>query len=127
MHLKIKRVTTVLLLSCICLALTLAQTNMNKRDILTLTGTIIKQDFVTKKGTKNPDIQDYLLATKTDTLFIKVAEGKFTKKDLEPFVGVMVKVTCTKSQGNLDDNGEYPYMQARGGTYIVLESIEKIQ
>src|SRR5687768_508071 len=107
-----RTIITMLIIVIGSIAPAISQTNMNNKDILTLTGIIFKQDFVTKKGTKNPDIQDYLLATATDTLFIKVVEGKFTKNDLEPYVGKKIKVTCYKGQGNLDHTGdEYPYMQ----------------
>lgn len=95
-------------------------------DTLILKGRIAKTTMESKKGEKLEGVQDYYFSSGTNSYFIKVASGKFSKTDLNAFGTNEITIKAIKKLENIDiDSNDPSYVQKRVGEYIVILEILK--
>lgn len=120
---------TILILSIIITQQVMAKNSFSTfsgNDTLILKGTIIKESMENKKGQKLEGVFDLLFKTTDVTYFIKIAGGKYLRKDLEAIIGKEITIRAIKKFGNLDiDNDDPSYAQTRMGDYIQIIDILK--
>ncbi|HTB07662.1 MAG TPA: hypothetical protein VK806_11985 [Bacteroidia bacterium] len=81
-----------------------------KNDTILLAGKIVKEQFEHNKPVKG--VYDYFLQTNDKKYFVKTYKAKYSKADLDKWVGQQVEVNAVIVNGTWDDNGEG---QSRGG------------
>ncbi|MGP8215453.1 MAG: hypothetical protein ACLQQ4_07815 [Bacteroidia bacterium] len=91
-----------------------------KSDTALMIGKILKEPFVHNKPVEG--VYDYFFQAGDKKYFVKTYKAKYSKGDLDKWVGQYVEVKIIVKQGTWDDNGEG---QSRTGEYILLFSIKK--
>lgn len=101
---------------------TIAQKTIGN-DTIVMTGKIVKEQFVHNKPVKG--VYDYFFQTGDKKYFVKTYKSKYSKVDLDKWVGQLVKVMgVVINYGSWDDNGEG---QSRVGEYLLLVEVKKMQ
>lgn len=84
-----------------------------KNDTIIMNGKIVKEEFVHNKPVNG--VYDYFFQSGDKKYFVKTYKGKYSKDDLDKWVGQSLEVKVIISQGTWDDNGEGQSRQ--GSTY----------
>lgn len=93
-----------------------------KNDTVVMMGKMVKEQFVHNKPIEG--VYDYFFQSGDKKYFIKTYKTKFSKAELDKWVGQSVEIKgVIMKNGTWDDNGEG---QSRVGEYMVLAGIKKV-